>query len=124
MFNRIHQNLALFVPKQHLNSEICEISGQKYNFFEKTNPIFPGFQPKNHDSAKSKPNFNPILSKLRVLSVLCGENHTFLCKTNPNFLVSSPKTAIWRKNEPKTNPNKAKWLRCQNEPIPCNNKAL
>ena len=32
----------------------------KNNLFEKTNPIFPRFQPKNRDSAKFKPNSNPI----------------------------------------------------------------
>jgi hypothetical protein len=60
MFNSIHQNLALFVPKHSQNSEICEISGQKYNLFEKTNPIFPVFKPKNRFLPKNKANSNPI----------------------------------------------------------------
>ena len=74
-----------------------------YTLFEKTNPIFPCFQPQN----TILPKTNPIQSQF--LSACGGQSqiYTFLCKTNPNFPVFSPKTAISPKNEPKTNPNKA-----------------
>ena len=65
------------------------------HFFEKTNPIFPRFWPKNRFLSKNKPNSKPIQTQF----------YTFLCKTNPNFPLFSPKTLVSPKNEPKTNPN-------------------
>ena len=105
------------------------------HLFEKTNPIFPRFEPKNHDSAKSKPNSkpikpnsNPILSQLRVLSVLCGEKQYLFMQNEPKLPRFQPKNRDFTKkqtqNKPKTNPNKAKLQNTQNEPILCIDKAL
>ncbi len=97
---------------------------QFYAFFGPKTPFCQNQSQLKPIQSQFKPNSNPILSKLRDISVLCGEKDTFLCKTNPNFLVSSPKTAIWRKNKPKTKPNKAKSKNSQNEHIPCIDRAL
>ena len=39
---------------------LCKSVVKNRPLFEKTNPILCGFQPKNHDSAKSKANSKPI----------------------------------------------------------------
>ena len=57
----------VFLFKPYMVNIIREIRGNswiKYNFFEKTNPIFPRFKPKNGYLPKSKPiqtQSNPIL---------------------------------------------------------------
>ena len=56
MFNSIHQNLALFVPKHSQNSEICEISGPKITYLKKQTQFFRVSSPKT----TIPPNSNPI----------------------------------------------------------------
>ena len=114
MFNSIHQNLALFVPKHSQNSEICEISGPKYNLFEKTNPILCVFQPKNDDlqkpkpiqsqfkpnqtqfcqnsakSAKSASKIQPFYAKRTQTSSLSAQKPRFHPKTNPKRTQTKP----------------------------------
>ena len=70
MFNSIHQNLALFVPKHSQNSEICEISGPKITFLKKQTQFFPFLSPKTafyQNQTQSKPNSNPIQSQFLAL---------------------------------------------------------
>ena len=70
MFNSIHQNLALFVPKHSQNSEICEISGPKITYLKKQTQFFPLFSPKTKICRNPKPiqtQLNPIQTQFLAL---------------------------------------------------------
>ena len=67
MFNSIHQNLALFVPKHSQNSEI---SGPKIPYLKKQTQFFPFLSPKTlfcQKQTQFKANLNPIKPNLNPI---------------------------------------------------------
>ena len=97
MFNSIHQNLALFVPKHSQNSEICEISGPKIPFLKKQTQFYAVFGPKTPFCLKTKPiqtqfkpNFMAFYAKRTQTSSFSTQKRSFSQKTNPKRTQTKP----------------------------------
>ncbi len=112
MFNSIHQNLALFVPKHSQNSEICEISGPKIPFLKKQTQFFPLSSPKTAippnpnpiqsqfkpNQTQFKPNFMAFYAKRTQLSPFSAQKPRFHQKTNPKQTQTKPNRWIAKMN--------------------------